>query len=325
MKRTQFITILLLVVICSGAAYSQKLSAKEYIDKFKDEAIKEMYLHRIPASIVLAQAMLESANGNSELAKNANNHFGIKCKKEWSGASYAKNDEAEQECFRKYENVLDSYSDHSLFLKSRPRYAFLFEIPLADYKSWCQGLKMAGYATDPKYAKGLIEIIEKHKLYEFDVNLPLPKPDNSESIESKLAEISLREVYKFNRIKFIIIRENDSYFKIASQFNIELEKLMEYNDIEPGEKIAVGQKLFLEPKRSHAKEPYHIVQKGETLKDISQIHGVKLPVLYKYNYLGANSILEVGDIIFLRGKKPLPSDEAIFKPKNDENQGIPDL
>ncbi len=197
-------TLLLFLLVSGHWCHAQKLSAREYIEKFKDDAIKEMYLHKVPASIVLAQAMFESSNGNSELAKNANNHFGIKCKREWSGASYSKNDETEQECFRKYENVLDSYSDHSMFLKSRPRYAFLFEIPLGDYKSWCVGLKEAGYATDPKYAKRLIEIIEKHKLYEFDVDLPLPKP-TLEGGESSLADISIREVYKFNRIKFIII------------------------------------------------------------------------------------------------------------------------
>ncbi|MGZ4088938.1 MAG: glycoside hydrolase family 73 protein, partial [Bacteroidia bacterium] len=143
-------------------------ASRAYIEKFKEDAVKEMYLHHIPASIVLAQAMFESDNGLSELARNASNHFGIKCKKEWGGDSYLKDDDEQKECFRKYDNVLDSYSDHSLFLMSRPRYAFLFDIPLNDYKAWCLGLKEAGYATDPMYAIRLITIIELYKLYELD-------------------------------------------------------------------------------------------------------------------------------------------------------------
>src|SRR5688572_2332395 len=124
MRKALFKILILLFAFSSRDLFPQKLSPKEYIEKFKDEAVKEMYLHKVPASIVLAQAMFESDNGNSELARNANNHFGIKCKKEWSGESYSKNDEEERECFRKYSSVLDSYSDHSLFLLSRPRYAF---------------------------------------------------------------------------------------------------------------------------------------------------------------------------------------------------------
>lgn len=294
----------LFLCACVTQAYSQKLSAKEYIEKYKDDAVKEMYLHKIPASIVLAQAMFESGNGNSELAKNANNHFGIKCKRDWCGSTYLKDDDEQKECFRSYNSVLESYTDHSLFLLSRPWYAFLFEIPQSDYKAWCYGLKEAGYATDPKYAKRLIDLIEKYKLYELDVNLPLPKPFLV-SNEYKEPDLPIREVYRFNHIKFIIAKDNDSFFKIASLFNIELEKLLEYNDIKPGEKIEIGQKIFLEPKRNKAKEPYHVVQKGETLKTISQIHGVKLSILQKNNYLSYNDELSQGEIIFLRGKKPL--------------------
>jgi hypothetical protein len=164
--RPHIFSILIGVWFFQFNGFSQKLSPKDYIESFKENAVKEMCVNKIPASIVLAQAMFESANGNSELAKNANNHFGIKCKKEWYGASYSKDDEEQQECFRKYISVLESYTDHSTFLKTSPRYAFLFDIPVTDYKSWCVGLKEAGYATDPKYAKHLIDIIEKYKLYE---------------------------------------------------------------------------------------------------------------------------------------------------------------
>lgn len=297
------ISLFSLLVFLPFVGISQKLSAKDYIETFKEDAVKEMCLNKIPASIVLAQAMFESANGNSELAKNANNHFGIKCKKEWCGESYAKDDEEEKECFRKYKSVLESYTDHSVFLKTRPRYAFLFDIPVTDYKSWCIGLKEAGYATDPKYAKRLIDIIEKYKLHELDKHPMIEKP-GFPGMEIEMPELDIREVYRFNRGKFIITKQGDSFFKIASEFNIELEKLMEYNDIKKGDKIEIGQKLFLEPKREKAKEPYHVVQKGETLRAISQIHGVKLAVLCKNNHLKPENELKPGEILYLRGKKP---------------------
>ncbi|HWY11041.1 MAG TPA: glucosaminidase domain-containing protein [Bacteroidia bacterium] len=301
--RSHTISLFILVWFFHINGVSQKLSAKDYIESFKEDAVKEMCLNRIPASIVLAQAMFESANGNSELAKNANNHFGIKCKKEWNGESYSKDDETEQECFRKYISVLESYTDHSNFLKTRPRYAFLFDIPVTDYKAWCFGLKDAGYATDPKYAKRLIDIIEKYKLYELDKHPLIEKPEFP-GIEIAMPELDIREVYRFNRGKFIITKQGDSFFKIASEFNIELEKLLEYNDINRGDKIEIGQKLFLEPKRERAKEPYHLVQKGETLRSISQIHGIKLTVLCKNNHLKPENELKPGEILYLRGKKP---------------------
>lgn len=315
--KSHTISLFILVWFFHLSGSSQKLSAKDYIENFKEDAVKEMCLNKIPASIVLAQAMFESANGNSELAKNANNHFGIKCKKEWCGESYAKDDEEENECFRKYISVLESYTDHSMFLKTRPRYAFLFDIPVTDYKSWCIGLKEAGYATDPKYAKRLIDIIEKYKLYELDKHPLIERPEFP-GMEIAMPDLDIREVYRFNRGKFIITKQGDSFFKIASEFNIELEKLLEYNDINRGDKIEIGQKLFLEPKRERAKEPYHVVQKGENLRSISQIHGVKLSVLCKNNHLNAKNELKPGEILYLRGKKPfealhLTSESNSFK------------
>ena len=301
--KSQIILFPILICFAHFSAQAQKLSAKDYIETFKEDAVKEMCLNKIPASIVLAQAMFESANGNSELAKNANNHFGIKCKKEWCGESYSKDDEERNECFRKYISVLESYTDHSTFLKSRPRYAFLFDIPVTDYKSWCVGLKEAGYATDPKYAKRLIDIIEKYKLYELDKRPLIEKPEFP-SMEIAMPELDMREVYRFNHGKFIITKQGDSFFKIASQFNIELEKLLEYNDIKRGDKIEIGQKLFLEPKHDKAKEPYHVVQKGENLRCISQIHGIKLAVLCKNNHLKPENEVKAGEILYLRGKKP---------------------
>lgn len=286
---------------------AQKLNTPEdYIAKYKDDAIKEMYLHKVPACITLAQGMLESGNGNSDLARNANNHFGIKCHKEWSGETYIMDDDAKDECFRKYESVLDSYADHSLFLYSRSRYASLFELPINDYKGWCYGLKAAGYATDPRYPERLIELIERYKLQELNTIEKTPKM-NFPANEDVKPQLAIREVYRFNRIKFVIARENDSYYKIAHDFDIELDELLEYNDLSKNDKLQYGQKIYIERKRRRALEPYHVVQKNETLKSISQLHGIRLSMLCKKNHLKPDAKLKVGDVLYLRQKKNLPS------------------
>lgn len=279
------------------------ITPEDYINTFKDDAIKEMYLHKVPACITLAQGMLESGNGNSPLCRKANNHFGIKCHKEWGGDTYTMDDDSANECFRKYESVLDSYSDHSMFLYSRSRYATLFEIPLNDYKAWCYGLKKAGYATDPRYAERLIELIEKYKLYELNTIEETPKQSFPTYGDIKKPELAIREVYRFNRIQFIIAKQGDTFFKIASDYNIELDKLLEYNDFTYGDKIIYGQKIYIQRKRKSALEPYHVVQKNESLKSISQLHGIRLSSLCKKNKLNPGDKLKVGDVLYLRQKK----------------------
>lgn len=306
--RSSRVVLLLITMICLGiSSYAQKtVTPEEYIAKYKEDAIKEMYLHKVPACITLAQGMLESGNGNSKLSVNANNHFGIKCHKEWSGETYIMDDDEKNECFRKYESVLDSYSDHSLFLYSRSRYASLFELPITDYKGWCYGLKAAGYATDPKYPERLIELIERYKLQDLNTIESTPK-QNFPSREEVKPQLVLREVYRFNRIKFVIARDNDSYYKIAHDFNIELEDLLEYNDLSKTDKLQFGQKIYIEKKRRKALEPYHVVQRNETLKSISQLHGIRLSMLCKKNRLKPDAQLKVGDVLYLRQKKNLPS------------------
>lgn len=303
MKRLFFF----LLVVTVNAPAQKAFTPEDYIAKYKDDAIKEMYLHKVPACITLAQGMLESGNGNSDLARKANNHFGIKCHKEWSGETYIMDDDAKDECFRKYESVLDSYADHSLFLYSRSRYAFLFELPVTDYKGWCNGLKTAGYATDPKYPQRLIELIERYKLHELNTIEKTPKLNFPANEDVKPKQLALREVYRFNRIKFVIARENDSYYKIAHDFDIELEDLLEYNDLSKNDKIQYGQKIYIERKRRRALEPYHVVQKNETLKSISQLHGIRISMLCKKNRLKPDAKLKVGDVLYLRQKKNLPS------------------
>lgn len=294
---------LLFLYLISFWSWSQKkMTPEEYIAAYKEDAVKEMYLHKVPACITLAQGMLESGNGNSPLARNANNHFGIKCHKEWGGDTYIMDDDSVNECFRKYDDVLDSYSDHSLFLYSRSRYAALFELPINDYKGWCYGLKAAGYATDPKYPQRLIDLIEKYHLQDLNVMENTPKQELP-SRHVITSDLSIREVYRFNHIKFVIAKENDSFYKIANDFNLELDQILEYNDLSKEDKISYGQKIYIEKKRRRALEPIHVVQKNETLKSISQLHGIRLSSVCKKNHLKPTDKLKVGDVIYLRQKK----------------------
>lgn len=295
-----FILIIYIPFFLSGQSV---MTPEEYIANFKDDAIKEMLLHKVPACITLAQGMLESGYGNSPLAREANNHFGIKCHKEWGGETYIMDDDEDDECFRKYNDVYDSYSDHSLFLLSRSRYASLFELPITDYKGWCYGLKAAGYATDPKYPERLMEIIEKYKLYELNKIEGTPK-QNFPAHEEIKENMKIREVYRFNHIRFVISKPGDSFYKIACEFNLELAQLLDFNDFSKADKLQIGQKIYIEKKRRKAMERYHVVQKNETVRSISQLHGIRLSSLCKKNHLKPDDVLKVGDILFLRTKKP---------------------
>ena len=177
MRTRIFILFLLMYILPVHALYSQKLTRAQYIEKYKDIAMRQMHRHKIPASIILAQGCLESNNGNSALARKANNHFGIKCHDGWKGKKIKQNDDKRRECFRKYDNAIDSFTDHSYFLTSRQRYSSLFDLPITDYKSWAYGLKSAGYATDPKYPEKLIRIIEEYELYIYDSVQPGEKEE----------------------------------------------------------------------------------------------------------------------------------------------------
>jgi LysM repeat protein len=236
------------------------------------------------------------------LCRNANNHFGIKCHKEWGGETYIMDDDSANECFRKYETVFDSYSDHGLFLFSRSRYAPLFDLPINDYKAWCYGLKAFGYATDPKYPERLIELIERHHLQDFNVieNTVKQEFPSQDEIQSNMI---IREVYRFNHIRFVIAKDNDSFYKIAHDFNLEIDEILNYNDLSKSDKLSYGQKIYIQKKRRKALEPIHVVQKNETLKSISQLHGIRLSMICKKNGIKPTAKLKVGDVLYLRQKK----------------------
>ena len=232
-----------------------------------------MHKYDIPASITMAQGILESSNGNSKLAVKGNNHFGIKCHN-WEGKKIFVDDDKKNECFRRYDNALASFEDHSLILKKYNRYAFLFDYKITDYKSWAKGLKTAGYATNKKYAELLIKLIEENQLYELD------KVKETQSMVTE----SSRSVYLHpNRIKYIISKDGETLLEIAKEFDMRLWQLYKYNDIEKDYELTKGEKIFIQPKKNKGKVEIHITKEGESMRTVSQLYGVKLKKLQKRN------------------------------------------
>lgn len=287
----------------------KKNTPEEYIALYKADAIREMQLFHVPASITLAQGMLESDNGNSALAVYANNHFGIKCHKEWTGETYTQDDDTKDECFRKYGAVYDSYVDHSEFLKTRPRYASLFELKMTDYVGWAKGLKSAGYATDPKYADRLIDLIERYKLNEYDklegLSPIVAEPQRTEGTKTVTANgMNRREIYLNNNRKYIVARQGDTFMKLAQELEMGVWQLYKYNDMNKDSSLKQGQMLYIQPKRNKCSDDKCQVRPGETMHDISQKYGVKLRKLYLYNNMEPGTQPKAGQVIYLRKAKP---------------------
>ena len=278
-----------IMLISFSEIFSQNLTRKQYITKYSALAVKQMRQYKIPASITLAQGILESNNGNSRLAVKANNHFGIKCHG-WEGKKIFEDDDKKNECFRKYKSPLESFKDHSLFLNKYSRYAFLFDYKITDYKSWARGLKKAGYATNKKYPELLIKIIEDNKLNIFD--------DKDVEIEF-ISEI--RNIYMHpNRIKYVKSENQDTYITIAKNLKIKLWQLQKYNDSKETNILAEGTIIFIQPKRKKGKVKVHTYNKNESLISISQFYGVKLKSLKKRNDLILKKGLNNGDKLRLR-------------------------
>lgn len=310
MKRVAslFVFLFFLPLAALAQPAEKKNTPHDYIEKYKADAIQEMQLFRVPASITLAQGMLESDNGNSALAVYANNHFGIKCHKEWSGETYTQDDDEKDECFRKYGSVYDSYVDHSEFLKTRPRYAFLFELKMTDYEGWAKGLKSAGYATDPKYADRLIDIIKRYQLFEYDklegVAPIAAEPQKTHGNKTVSTNVSRREIYLNNSIKYVIVKSGDTFMKIAQELDMGVWQLYKYNDMNKNSALRTGQILYIQPKRRKAGPDKHQIKPGETMYDVSQKYGVKLKKLYQYNGLGPGDQPKTGQVVYLKKKKP---------------------
>jgi LysM repeat protein len=286
MNRAIFLIFSLTFLHFCGFAQPAKWNQQyaDYIRQYASLAVQQMRQYRIPASVTLAQGLLESGAGKSALARKANNHFGIKCNG-WKGRKSYHDDDQPGECFRAYDSAKDSYVDHSLFLTTSPRYSRLFDLKLTDYKKWSRGLKACGYATSPTYAKRLIEIIETYRLYEYD--------------KGKHAGGSLRPVHYFNKNYYVVARKGDTFRTVADDVDISYRKLARYNERDKNDRLEDGEYVWLQKKRSKApkeyKGRYHVVAAGESLYSIAQRYGIRLKYLYKKNNLSPDYEIQVGD------------------------------
>jgi LysM repeat protein len=317
MNQGSFITALCCVVLGTSAVAGGEptLTPEQYIAQWKDVAIQQMQMHGIPASITLAQGLLESGNGNSELARRSNNHFGIKCHSDWDGKRVYHDDDRKGECFRKYKNAADSYQDHSVFLKKR-RYEFLFDLRSTDYKGWAKGLRKAGYATDPKYPNKLIDLIERYDLHELDKGdysgAPIISAVTSTTTGTEREDDSNTVTFGSghsqgtheNMIKYLRAKDGDSFKSIAEELELRPNMIARWNDMDSGKKIEEGQVIFIQPKRSKARgHEIHHVRAGDSLWSISQQYGVKLKKLAQYNGISEDTLLSPGLKIHLK-KQP---------------------
>jgi LysM repeat protein len=300
MKRTIFSLFCLFLAL--QLALSQSISwnqrYQDYFDQYKDVAVEQMLKYHIPASITLAQGVLESGAGRSELATRANNHFGIKCNG-WTGRKSYHDDDERNECFRAYDNVYESYQDHSIFLTTSKRYSSLFQLKLTDYKGWAKGLKACGYATRPTYATKLIENIQLYKLYQYDTAKGYDKFQTQQ-----VKNGDLRHIYAFNKNYYLIARKGDTFRSIAKEVDVSYRKLAKYNERNKNDKLEEGEIVWLKKKRSKAPKDYkgrvHYVKAGESMYSISQRYGIRLKKLYKINNLPPDYQIRVGEAIRLR-------------------------
>lgn len=313
----RFTLTFFLFIVCFKLTFAGSIKWNQayqtYIDLYKDIAIEEMLKFNIPASITLAQGLLESAAGRSDLVLQGNNHFGIKCHG-WTGRTVYHDDDERGECFRAYETALESFEDHSRFLRNRPRYQSLFNLDRRDYRGWAIGLKKAGYATNPSYAQRLIDIIETYKLYEYDHATRYDKFMVRHSGEDvvKLPNMSLpnpsqvagaHPIHRFNDNYYVIVRQGDSFKSLGEELEISAHKLARYNERKKKDKLVQGEFVWLKKKRKKApkefkKRPY-IVQRSESLYDISQRYGIRLKSLVKKNQNLAEKGLKVGDRVVI--------------------------
>lgn len=315
---------------------AQKLTPEQYIQTHKELAIREMKRMGIPAAITLAQGLLETENGNSDLLKKSNNHFGIKCKSSWTAEGVSHDDDALGECFRTYKDAEGSYRDHSNYLRGNERYAFLFKLDPRDYKGWAYGLKKAGYATNPKYPDILIKNIEQNNLEQYTMlavndvpffdaskyqNDPEVKAFNDivkgkGSADNQLAKTvsnNSKEKIVINGSKAIYEFKGRSLLAIATENDINLNKLLEYNDLEKDGLLEEDQYIFLEKKSKEGDKDFYVVQKNESIYDIAQKNGIRLQNLYEYNNLkgdeNPDSYRDAGSKLNL---KPALKEQLVF-------------
>ncbi len=315
MKKTLFaILVALLSALCMADT-----PQRTYIEKYSDLAIEEMYRTGVPASITLAQGLLESGNGLSELAVKGNNHFGIKCHNTWTGAKVYHDDDRKGECFRKYDSPEESFRDHSDFLRYRDRYKFLFDYELTDYKSWAYGLKSAGYATDPKYPEKLIRLIEEYELYQYDSMQPAEAEKEAQHIpepptqleQARPLTVGQREVFRFalsrqmysqNGVPFVYAEEGETYESIARSYRLFRKEILKFNDLKEDVDLLPGTVVYLQKKKkaAHPGLDRYVVEEGQTLREISQRYAVRMKSLCRLNGISEDHVLREGDVLQLR-------------------------
>ena len=325
LHRSKIFLVVVLLLGFGSLAFGgspQKISRQQYIDQYAQMAIQEMNEYHIPASITMAQACLESRDGNSPLAVDGNNHFGIKCNSSWSGPSIRQDDETRNECFRRYSTAVESFRDHSKFLTGGMRYQFLFDYNIKDYKKWAYGLKKAGYATNPQYPESLIKIIEDFQLDKLDAyynsTTRYVKPErflnstksakrhkgNFGSDNFSINPYVSRNVEKRNGANAFFAMKGDTYEQIAAEFSLEGWEIYKYNDVELGAIPEPGSIVYIQGKRGKAPNgnDFHTMKQGESLWSVAQWYGVRLKALYRKNRLNPGEEPKPGQQISLRKK-----------------------
>ncbi len=313
LQRLALVAVLAAVGMAEGWCQTLSMDWLNYIEKWHSLAVRHQQQYGIPASITLAQGLLESGAGLSRLATEGNNHFGIKCHKDWTGEGIYQDDDEQNECFRKYADAAESFEDHARFLK-RKRYQPLFQLKETDYAGWANGLKQCGYATDPSYAAKLVNIIEMYELYKYDSNQPVVAKrrelKGDETLEHSVNMTIVNEFRIMHKISqkwglyYITAYAGDTYDSIADEYGMKKRKLLGYNDL--GNNAAVpeaGAVLYLQEKNSSMPDGMpeaHKVRRGETAYSIAQAYGLKLKSLLKINGLSEGDTLRVGSYLRLR-------------------------
>ncbi|MFN8290355.1 MAG: glucosaminidase domain-containing protein [Chitinophagaceae bacterium] len=333
MQKCKNLFLFFLLFAATSASAQQSDLVRNYISQYKDLAIAEMQRTGVPASIKLAQGINETMAGTSDLVMKSNNHFGIKCKSTWTGETVKHNDDQRGECFRKYPTPEDSYRDHSDFLRANDRYAFLFDLDPTDYAGWAWGLKKAGYATNPKYALSLIKTIEDYNLQEYTLialgrktdpstilaaadaapagttgivtaSVPATGPAKEPVLETAAADISSypKGEFRINETKVVYVPKGTPYLVIAKEYDVDLAKLFEFNDMPRAEEVDKDRLIYLQRKRKTGLNEFHVVKQGETLLDIAQEEAIRLESLMELNWLKDGEMPAIGEQLSLMKK-----------------------
>lgn len=303
-KRITILAVLLCSVLTAVAQIRWNQRYQQYIDQYKDMAVEQMLRWKVPASITLAQGLLESAAGQSYLATEGNAHFGIKCHG-WKGRTLYRTDERPDECFRAYNSVYESFEDHSRFLAEGQRYRSLFKLKLTDYKGWAHGLKAAGYASAPTYAQSLIDIIQLYKLYELDKATSYDHfmIDHARQDAGPDGQ-PLHPIGIYNKNYYLYARQGDTFRSLAKEVGISYRKLAKYNERDKDDRLEPGEVIWLKKKQKKApkeyKDRHHFVKNGESMYSIAQKYGIRLKNLYKMNHLSPDYTIHVGDELRVR-------------------------